>query len=153
MEIAVSATTTTTKNTAPPRFLDLVPDADRSHVAGRFYAAARRGVSGASPLCRAVFVEARDAGDDLLVTALRADPQRALDYADYVIQREGASPEERERMKAETREEGMRRVMSGKPASAKQVAFLRKLGEHAVPKSMLEASAMIDAALKRERRL
>ena len=136
---------------AVPRFLDLLPDQDRSRVAGFFYRAARAGATSAVELCRAVVRDAEAAGEERLIVAMRGNVPAALAFAGAVLDREQASPGERGRLRSESSAEGRARAMAAKPPSDKQLSLLKKLGHVGVVTSMREASQLIDGLIARER--
>lgn len=80
---------TTTTESRPPRFLDLIPDAERHQASGTFYRAVRRVSDPARAVQLAVawaqvdLITQPESNDRLrrLLDAIEAEPELALGYA------------------------------------------------------------------------
>jgi hypothetical protein len=72
----------------------------------------------------------------------------ATRFAEHIIRRESMPLEERAKMKRERAEKFREEYMQGLDPTQKQIEYLRSLGVRTIPLTRLEASKMIDAALK-----
>lgn len=84
-----------------------------------------------------------------LVLLAELDPEALEAGARWALWWESLPREEKQRLKSERAGEAVERWMEGQPPTAKQVAYLRKLGHTGEePANRLEASRLIDTLLR-----
>lgn len=134
------------------RFLQQFPSEWRGAIGNLFYEAVRSGAQPTRPICSHVLAAARQKAQQppgkvdwqQVVDALLADPEAALDMALYAVQQEHMDPKEKAARKEANAERGRQEHMARRPATEKQLAFLRRLGYSGEVLSMAHASTLIE---------
>lgn len=79
------------------------------------------------------------------------DDPEAEDFVAFLIEREALPPEEKTRLKSVQQEVFAKSAMAAQPPTNKQLEYLRGLKCPVIPTSKMEASRLIDEALKSRR--
>lgn len=142
-------------------FLENWQQNDRSTVSNWFHNAVRAGHRTPGAVCDAVRIEADQRSRHLAISnypnhndheririlreQFASNKHAAERYARYVIAYEALPPSERAKLKSDKGSKFAIAAMESKPASEKQIGFLRSMGyEGDAPKSAAEASRLID---------
>ena len=75
------------------------------------------------------------------------NPEEATALAEYALEYESLSPEEKDKRKQQRAHIGATEWMSTQPPTLKQLAFLSKLGSREQPRDRAHASQLIDSLL------
>jgi hypothetical protein len=144
----------------PGPYLDQFPNQNRAMITNDFCHAVRGGAADVEKIlvCVAVKTKARldsmwdhcDREKEKMLAQLldSLTTEEAHRFAEHILRRERMPYEERSRMKHERGEKFRDEYMQTLQPTAKQLAFLRSLGVRSHPETRLQASQMIDAALK-----
>jgi len=97
---------------------------------------------------RYITPEVAETQNDLLATLRNPEAEK---FAAFILERERLPPEERRQLKSKQGKEHVRTWMAEREPTANQIVYLRALGCEATPRTMLEASDLIDRHT-RERR-
>lgn len=135
-------------------FLEQFPQLRRSLVANQFCSAVRAGAETVVDVLAWVAQDARRRIVDRFATEeareLQAQLLGALDtdeaetFANFILEREQLTPEEKERLRAVDRLQFVRAHMATYPPSEAQLELIVKLRSRELPKTRLEASDLIE---------
>lgn len=136
------------------RFLEAWEPLRRGVVGNRFYNAVRDGASTIDDVIDIVGTDAQqfsqlygDAGNEgsdgrILLTLIDSELMR--EFAEHVLWRESLTPEERGKLKTESKVGYRTSWMKNKPPTPKQLKYLEGLACHVIPANMQESSDLIE---------
>ena len=143
---------------SPRAFLNHFTENQRSHIANIFLGAVRHGKRTPDSVLAAVIAtalgrldqakrwnDAEDAAKFSVITRMLIEHRdEALAFAQWALDWEAQSPEQREQTKVERGQHYRARWMREQPATQRQIDYLRTLGWEGEVTSRLEGSRLID---------
>lgn len=139
------------------RFLSLVEIRRRSTVTNLFLKQARQGMTNPSAVVEGVLNDLRDKidspwssvesrqRDGLTLEIVTGNTQAALGFAAWAVAYAAMSEPELQEHKRRNHEQHVQEWLSGQPATAAQISYLRNLGHRGEVGSKLDASRLIDS--------
>jgi len=132
------------------KFLELFEPIRRGLIGNQFYMAVRVGAKVPETVVAFVKDDAYNRGgyenteqqQDILLDVI--DSADALEFAQYVIEREALPYEEKAKLKEVEQEQYRKDWMAKQPPTKKQISYLEALGCHIIPASKQEASELIE---------